>query len=158
MVSWNESAYRLGFPKWFGAAGGWTGSQRQRHQPDLSVVAWTGKGCICRRRYLEVEKHPKNAARPQQPQRHIAAKRGQIRAMAEGKLKELREELEKMKTQVRSRVEHPFALIKNLFKHRKVHYRSFAKNTAQLHTLGESELIAGPKGKGAIRTPANKSI
>ncbi len=55
--------------------------------------------------------------------------------MAEGKLKELAEELEKVKAQVRARVEHPFAIIKNLFKYRKVRYRGLAKNTSQLHTL-----------------------
>jgi IS5 family transposase len=32
-------------------------------------------------------------------------------------------------------VEHPFHVVKNLFKYRKVRYRGLAKNTAQLHTL-----------------------
>ena len=43
--------------------------------------------------------------------------------------------LEKAKAQVRARVEHPFHIIKNLFKHRKVRYRGLAKNTAQLYSL-----------------------
>lgn len=85
--------------------------------------------------YLGVEKRPEIAARAKQPRWHIAAKRGTIRKMAEGKLKELTEELEKVKAQVRARVEHPFAIIKNLFKYRKVRYRGLAKNTSQLHTL-----------------------
>jgi len=50
-------------------------------------------------------------------------------------LKETAERLEKLKAQVRSRVEHPFQILKNLFKYRKVRYRGLAKNTAQLHTL-----------------------
>ena len=85
--------------------------------------------------YLGVEKRPEIVSRAKQPRWHIAAKRGTVRAMAEGKLKKLTEELEKVKAQVRARVEHPFAIIKNLFKYRKVRYRGLAKNTAQLHSL-----------------------
>ena len=55
--------------------------------------------------------------------------------MAEGKLKEAVQALEKAKAQVRAYVEHPFHVVKNLFKHRKTRYRGLAKNTAQLHTL-----------------------
>ena len=33
------------------------------------------------------------------------------------------------------RVEHPFHIVKNRFRHRKVRYRGLAKNTAQLQTL-----------------------
>ena len=85
--------------------------------------------------YLGVQKRPEISSREAQPQWHIAAKRGAIRAMAEGQLKETAERLEKLKAQVRSRVEHPFQILKNLFKYRKVRYRGLAKNTAQLHTL-----------------------
>jgi len=42
---------------------------------------------------------------------------------------------ERAKAQVRARVEHPFHIIKNLFKHRKVRYRGLSKNTAQLYSL-----------------------
>jgi len=66
---------------------------------------------------------------------HIAMKRGKLKAMAEGPLKELTRRAERLKAQLRSRVEHPFHVIKNLFGHRKVRYRGLAKNTAQLHTL-----------------------
>jgi len=85
--------------------------------------------------YLGVEKRKEIMTLPNQPRWHIAAKRGTVKAMAEGKLKEITEELEKVKAQVRARVEHPFAIIKNLFKYRKVRYRGLVKNTAQLHTL-----------------------
>jgi len=37
--------------------------------------------------------------------------------------------------QLRAPVEHPFHVIKNLFRHRKVRYRGLHKNTAQLYTL-----------------------
>ena len=63
---------------------------------------------------------------------HVAAKRGKVKALAEGLVKDLTLRLEKAKAQVRARVEHPFHVIKNLFKHRKVRYRGLAKNTAQL--------------------------
>jgi IS5 family transposase len=66
---------------------------------------------------------------------HIAMKRGQLKAMQEGPFKELTRRAERLKAQLRSRVEHPFHVIKNLFGHRKVRYKGLAKNTAQLHTL-----------------------
>jgi IS5 family transposase len=66
---------------------------------------------------------------------HIAMRRGKLKAMAAGRLKELTEQAERLRAQLRSRVEHPFHVIKNLFGHRKVRYRGLAKNTAQLFTL-----------------------
>ena len=36
---------------------------------------------------------------------------------------------------MRAKVEHPFHVLKNLFRHRKTRYRGLAKNTAQLFTL-----------------------
>ena len=42
---------------------------------------------------------------------------------------------EKLKARVRALVEHPFHIVKNLFRHRKVRYRGLRKNTAQMHTL-----------------------
>jgi len=65
----------------------------------------------------------------------VAAKRGKINAMPEGPIKSLTKKLEKFKAQVRAKVEHPFHIIKDLFKFRKVRYRGLAKNTAQLFTL-----------------------
>src|SRR6202044_2858593 len=47
-------------------------------------------------------------------------------------IKELTQELERMKAQVRSKVEHPFHIVKNLFGFEKVRYRGLAKNIAQL--------------------------
>jgi IS5 family transposase len=37
--------------------------------------------------------------------------------------------------QVWAWVEHPFHIVKNLFRHKKLRYRGLAKNTAQLHIL-----------------------
>jgi IS5 family transposase len=85
--------------------------------------------------YLGVEKRGEIRAQGREVQWYVAAKRGQVKAMAEGRVKELTRMLEKAKAQVRARVEHPFHIIKNLFKHRKTRYRGLAKNTAQLHSL-----------------------
>ena len=65
----------------------------------------------------------------------VAAKRGKIKVMQEGALKDLVIALEKTKAQIRARVEHPFHIIKNLFRHRKVRYKGLTKNTAQLFSL-----------------------
>jgi IS5 family transposase len=52
------------------------------------------------------------------------------------------ESIEKLKASVRAKVEHPFHVVKNLFKMRKVRYRGLAKNTAQLTTLfGMANLV-----------------
>jgi IS5 family transposase len=85
--------------------------------------------------YLGVEKRPEITAQSPGVRWHVAAKRGQIKAMAEGRLKEATQTLERLKAQVRARVEHPFHILKNLFRHRKTRYRGLAKNTAQLHSL-----------------------
>ena len=66
---------------------------------------------------------------------HVAARRGKVKALAEGLVKDLTLRLEKAKAQVRARVEHPFHVIKNLFKHRKVRCRGLARNTARLYSL-----------------------
>jgi IS5 family transposase len=66
---------------------------------------------------------------------HVAAKRSKVKAMPAGPRKDLTLALEKAKAQLRAYVEHPFHIVKNLFKYSKVRYRGLAKNTAQLHSL-----------------------
>ena len=73
----------------------------------------------------------------------VALKRGKLKAMAEGPRKEVAKALEKCKAQLRAYVEHPFHVLKNLFKHRKARYRGLAKNTAQLHSLFALVLLQG---------------
>jgi IS5 family transposase len=85
--------------------------------------------------YLGVEKREEIAARSQWMEWHVAAKRGKTKAMPKGVIKELTVQLEKLKAKVRARVEHPFHILKNLFRHRKTRYRGLSKNTAQLHSL-----------------------
>ena len=76
--------------------------------------------------------------RPEHEDRHvcwnIAIKRSIIKALPKG-LRDLAEPVERALAQVRAWVEHPFHIVKNLFRHKKLRYRGLAKNTAQLHTL-----------------------
>ena len=65
----------------------------------------------------------------------IAMKRGKLKAMSEGPLKELTEKIEHLKAKLRSRVEHPYHILKNRFGHRKVRYKGLKKNTDQLYVL-----------------------
>jgi IS5 family transposase len=65
---------------------------------------------------------------------NIAVKRSIIKALPE-RLRDWAQAAETALSQVRAWVEHPFHVIKNLFRHRKLRYRGLAKNTAQLHTL-----------------------
>ena len=62
-------------------------------------------------------------------------KRSKRKALPKTKLRRMQEKLEHLKASVRAKVEHPFHVIKNLFRHRKTRYRGLAKNTAQLFTL-----------------------
>ena len=67
---------------------------------------------------------------------HVATKRSKLEAIPkESKLGPLVRRLESVKASIRSKVEHPFPIVKNLFRHRKVRYKGLTKNTAQLHIL-----------------------
>lgn len=88
---------------------------------------------------------------------HIAMKRGLRKAMKKNPLGRAKEMLEKAKASVRAKVEHPFHVLKNLFKHRKARYRGLAKSTAQLHTLFAfaNLVLAGRTfGSAPARTPS----
>jgi IS5 family transposase len=82
--------------------------------------------------YTGVAKRPEHAER--KVSWNIAVKRGIIKALPKA-LRDLAEPAERALAQVRAWVEHPFHIVKNLFRHKKLRYRGLAKNTAQLHTL-----------------------
>ncbi len=65
---------------------------------------------------------------------NIAIKRSIIKALPKS-LQDWAQAVETALAQVRAWVEHPFHVVKNLFRHKKLRYRGLAKNTAQLHTL-----------------------
>jgi IS5 family transposase len=65
----------------------------------------------------------------------IAMRPGKRRALPDTEEGRSAEAFEKIKAGFRAKVEHPFHVVKNLFRHRKTRYRGLAKNTAQLYTL-----------------------
>ena len=83
--------------------------------------------------YQGVEKREEN--RGKAVTWYVAMKRSARKALPDNKLGRMMEKLEHLKASVRAKVEHPFHVVKNLFRHRKARYRGLAKNTAQLFTL-----------------------
>ena len=81
--------------------------------------------------YLGVEKRPEIVALELKIDWQIARKHGAIKTMAESEQKTA----ENIKASVRAFVEHPFHILKNIFRHRKVRYRGLAKNGHQLYTF-----------------------
>jgi IS5 family transposase len=66
----------------------------------------------------------------------IAAKRSTIKKVNEKRpLRAILDELEHAKASIRAKVEHPFHVVKNLFRHRKTRYRGLPKNTAHVFML-----------------------
>jgi IS5 family transposase len=82
--------------------------------------------------YTGADKRPELADR--EVSWNIAIKRSIIKALPKA-LRDLAEPVERALAQVRAWVEHPFHIVKNRFRHRKLRYRGLAKNAAQLHTL-----------------------
>jgi len=61
-------------------------------------------------------------------------------------LGDLLERIEHAKASIRAKVEHPFHVVKNLFRHKKTRYRGLDKNTQQLFTLfGLANLVLARK-------------
>lgn len=58
---------------------------------------------------------------------HVAEKRGKLKKMVDGPRKTLIARRERVKAQIRAKVEHPFHVVKNLFRHRKLRYRGLAR-------------------------------
>jgi IS5 family transposase len=75
------------------------------------------------------------AANAQTVQWHVAKRRKTIKKLAEGWQKSLAQAYEKLKAQVRARVEHPFHVVKNIFHYKKTRYKGLSKNDAQLNVL-----------------------
>ncbi len=96
--------------------------------------------------YTGVEKRAEIVALERKIDWQIAGKRGAIKALAEGAEKEAIKAVEKAKASVRAFVEHPFHIVKNLFRHRKVRYRGLAKNGHQLYILfGLANVVIGSR-------------
>jgi IS5 family transposase len=85
--------------------------------------------------YTGVEKRPEIVALARGIEWRVAARRSTLKAQPEGWAKAIDGAWEKLKARARALVEHPFHIIKNIFKHRKVRYRGLEKNTGQLRVL-----------------------
>jgi IS5 family transposase len=83
--------------------------------------------------YQGVEKRKEN--RTSHVNGHVAMRPGKRRALPDNEVGRIEEKIEKLKASVRSKVEHPFPIIKNIFPLKKVRDRGLVKNTAQLLTL-----------------------
>lgn len=83
--------------------------------------------------YVGVAKREENEGRA--VNWHVAMRPGKRCALPETPLGQIQEAIEQTKARIRAKVEHPFHVVKNLFKHKKTRYRGLAKNTAQLLTL-----------------------
>jgi IS5 family transposase len=100
--------------------------------------------------YTGVEKRAEIVALERKIDWQIARKRGQIKTMAEGPEKETRKAMEQAKASVRAFGEHPFHILKNIFRHRKVRSRGLAKNGHQLYTLfGLAHVVIGARAATA---------
>ncbi|PNG53285.1 MULTISPECIES: IS5 family transposase [unclassified Variovorax] len=72
----------------------------------------------------------------QGPQWHVAMQPGKRRQLdLTRKWARLLDKAEQLKASVRAKVEHPFHVIKNLFRHKKTRYKGLTKNEAQLFSL-----------------------
>jgi|TARA_R100000049_G_C1955932_1_gene110739 IS5 family transposase len=84
--------------------------------------------------YTGVEKRPEHEGRPVIWQ--VAARRSTYKKLDKRSLLyKAKRKIEKAKTQVRAKVEHPFRVIKRQFGYAKVRFRGLAKNTSQMVTL-----------------------
>jgi IS5 family transposase len=101
--------------------------------------------------YAGADKRPEHEDR--EVSWNIAIKRGIIQALPKG-LRDLAEPVERALAQVRAWVEHPFHIVKNLFRHKKLRYRGLAKNTAQLRTLFALANLVIVKKALFVQTPA----
>lgn len=95
------------------------------HGQEVAVIGDAG--------YQGVEKREEN--RDLAVAWHIAMRPGQRKTLGADKLGRKQELYERAKATVRAKVEHPFHVVKNLFRHRKTRYRGMPKNEAQLFSL-----------------------
>ena len=88
----------------------------------------------------------------QGPRWHVAMQPGKRRKLdLTRKWARLLDKAEQLKASVRAKVEHPFHVVKNLFRHKKVRYKGLAKNEAQLFSLfGLANLVIAKRRLLAI--------
>ena len=65
------------------------------------------------------------------PSKRKAIKAAKAQEGTTGQLAQIRDKLEKLKSSIRAKVEHPFHIVKNLFKYKKTSYSGIAKNASR---------------------------
>jgi transposase, IS5 family len=65
----------------------------------------------------------------------IAERRKPLKELTACWQKDLALAYEKLKARIRTKVEHPFPVVKSIFQHKKTRYKGIAKKDAQLHVL-----------------------
>jgi transposase, IS5 family len=65
------------------------------------------------------------------PSKRKVIKSAKAKEGTTGQLAQTLDQIEKLKASIRAKVEHPFHIVKNLFKYKKVSYRGIAKNAAR---------------------------
>jgi IS5 family transposase len=87
----------------------------------------------------------------QGPQWHIAMQPGRRKLLNDSALGQMLEKVEKIKASIQAKVEHPFHVVKNLFRHKKARYSGMAKNNVQLLSLfGLANLVIAKRQLLAI--------
>ena len=94
---------------------------------------WADAGYVCVQKREDMQEAL--AANEQEVRWHVAKRRKSIEKLVDGWQKSLAQAYEKLKAQVRAYVEHPFHVVKNIFKYKKTRYKGLAKNDAQLNML-----------------------
>ncbi len=75
---------------------------------------------------------------------HVAMKRSKRKELPNNKLGRMAEKLERLKLSfVRAKIEHPFHVVKNRFRHRKARYRGLKKHGATVHVVRLRQSDAG---------------
>jgi IS5 family transposase len=101
------------------------------HGQEEEVVADAGYVGVEKREDMKVAL----AMNGQEIKWRVARRRKPIQKMAKGWQKSLAQAYEKLKAKIRAQVEHPFHVIKNIFKYKKTRYKGIAKNDVQLNML-----------------------
>ena len=94
--------------------------------------------------YQGIEKRDEIVNDPQKSkiEYRINERPGKVRSLPEGPCREVERERERRKSSVRSKVEHPFRIVKMLFGYKKVVYRGLSKNLNRLYVLfGSANLL-----------------
>lgn len=93
------------------------------------------------------EVRTKLQGRVQELKWRIAKRRKPIKQMPQCWQKDLALAYERLKASIRAKVEHPFHIVKNIFKHKKTRYKGIGKNDAQLNVLFALSNLYRVRGK-----------